>query len=235
MNWNDGPLVAYDCETTGINIESDRIVTAALIDPNDQNVTWLADPGIDIPTAASDIHHVTTAHARKHGQKARTVVEEISEALAESITQGAALVVMNAPYDLSLLDRECTRHHLPTLEQLLGHPVGPVIDPLVLDRAADKYRKGKRTLEALCGHYDVKLDDAHTADADATAGLDVALRIAERKPELQVPAWVLHGWQATWHERWAAGYEEYLRRSRPDAVISRSWPLVPAPIEEVSA
>lgn len=235
MNWNEGPLVAYDCETTGVSIETDRIVTAALIDPNSTNTKWIANPGIDIPTAASNIHHVTTAYAVKHGQPAKRVVQDVSEALAESLTEGAALVVMNAPYDLSLLDRECTRHGLPTLDQLLGRPVGPVVDPLVLDRAADKYRKGKRTLEALAAHYEVKLTDAHTADADATAGLDVALRIAERYPELQVPAEVLHGWQVTWHDRWAANYEDHLRKTNPDAVISRAWPLVPAPAEEASA
>ena len=105
--------------------------------------------------------------------------------------------------------------------------MAPVVDPLVLDRAADKYRPGRRNLESLAKHYGVQLDDAHTADADAKAALDVALRIADQHEKLQVPARVLHGWQVQWHEAWAANYEAFLRRSKPTATIDRGWPVRP--------
>lgn len=226
--WHRGPLASYDCETTGINVDTDRIVTAALIRPNGEVLRWLSDAdGVEIPKAASDIHKVTTEHARAHGRPAEVVVEEIADALAGELSAGrAALVVMNAPFDLTLLDRECVRHGVPTVADRLG-AVAPVIDPLVLDRAADKYRKGKRNLESLAVHYGVELDGAHQADADARAALDVALRIAERHPQLQVPGRVVHDWQITMHERWAANYEAFLRKSKPSAVVDGSWPLVP--------
>ena len=66
---------------------------------------------------------------------------------------GIPLVVYNAPYDLSLLDRECRRHRV----EPLGYP-HPVIDPLVIDKAVDRYRKGKRTLVAAAERYGVDLD-----------------------------------------------------------------------------
>jgi DNA polymerase-3 subunit epsilon len=227
-SWHLGPLASWDTETTGLNVDTDRIVTAALIRPNGETLRWLADPGVDIPTAASDIHKVTTEHARAHGRPAKEVVDEIADALAGELSAGrAALVVMNAPYDLTLLDRECARHGVPTVAERIRRPIGPVIDPLVLDRAADKWRKGKRNLEALSKHYGVTLTGAHQADADAQAALDVALRIADRYPELQAPAEVVHGWQVTMHERWAASYQDYLRRKNPKAVADGSWPLVP--------
>jgi DNA polymerase-3 subunit epsilon len=233
--WHLGPLASYDCETSGLDVANDRIVTAALVRANGETLRWMADPGVDIPTKASDIHKVTTAYARKHGQRAGLVVEQIADAIAGEMSAGrAALVVMNAPFDLPLLDAECARHGVPTVADRIGR-VGPVVDPLVMDRAADKYRKGKRTLEALAAHYEVELTDAHSADADAQAALDVALRIAERFPQLQVPAEVLHGWQVTWHARWAEDREAYGRRTNPDFTISREWPLASAAVEEASA
>jgi DNA polymerase III subunit epsilon len=228
--WHRGPLASYDCETTGINVGTDRIVTAALVRTNGEVLRWLSDvDGVEIPEAASSIHKVTTEHARAHGRPAKEVVEEIAAAIAGEMSAGrAALVVMNAPFDLPLLDAECARHGVPTVAECIGRPIGPVIDPLVLDRAADKYRKGRRNLESLAAHYGVKLTAAHQADADAQAALDVALAIAEQHEQLQVPARVLHGWQVTMHERWATNYQGFLQRSgKPNAVVDGSWPLRP--------
>lgn len=227
--WNRGPLASYDCETTGTVTGAARIVSAALIRPNGEVLRWLSDvDDVEIPAAATAVHHITTEHARAHGRPAKQVVGEIVDALAGELSAGhAALVVMNAPFDLSLLDAECARHGVATVADRIGN-VAPVVDPLVLDRAADRYRKGRRNLESLAAHYGVALTDAHTADADARAALDVALAIAEKYPTVQVPARVLHGWQAQWHEKWAANYQAHLRQSgKPDAVIDGTWPLRP--------
>lgn len=228
LPWHRGPLASYDCETTGTVVGTDRIVSAALICPNGAVMRWLSDvDGVEIPEAASNVHGISTQHARAHGQPAKQVIEEIADALAGELSAGhAALVVMNAPFDLSLLDAECARHGVATVADRIG-AVAPIVDPLVLDRAADKYRKGRRNLESLAVHYGVPLDRAHTADADARAALDVALRIAERHESLHVPARVLHSWQVQWHERWAAGFEAHLQKTKPDAVVDRGWPLHP--------
>lgn len=229
--WHTQPLASWDTETSGINIETDRIVTSALVHytPDSQPITrtWIADPGIDIPLEASNIHGYDTARARAEGRPAAEVVEEITAALTAVLEAGTPLVIMNAPFDATILDRECRRYGLATLEQRLGRPVGPVIDPLTIDRAADKYRKGRRTLEALAAHYGVELTDAHTADADALAAVEVAVAIARKYAELQVNAQQLHNWQIAWHARWAANFQEHLRRLTPNATVNAVWPLVP--------
>lgn len=225
--WHRGPLASYDCETSGLDITNDRIVTAALIRSSGETLRWISDAdGAEIPTAASDIHGFTTEYIRAHGRPAKAVVAEIVDALALEMASGfAALVVMNAPFDLSLLNAECARHGVRPLADRIGR-VAPVIDPLVLDRAADRYRSGRRNLESLAKHYKVPLTEAHQAHADAQAALGVALKIGEQYEELQAPAWVVHGWQIKMHERWAARYEAHLRSSgQPDAVIDGSWPL----------
>lgn len=229
LPWHRGPLASWDTETTGTVISEARIVSAALIRPNGETLRWLSDvDGAEIPKAASDIHGISTDHARAHGRPAKQITKEITDALAGELSAGrAALVVMNAPFDLSLLDAECARHGVPTVADRIGN-VAPIIDPLVLDRAVDKYRKGRRNLESLAVEYGVTLTAAHSADADAQAALDVALALAGRYEQLQVPARVLHGWQVQWHEKWASGYEAFLRRSKPGASVDRGWPLRPA-------
>lgn len=230
MNQHLGNACAFDTETTGTDVENDRIVSAALITPAGVR-EWLSDvDGVEIPAEATAVHHISTEHARQHGRPAKEVVDEIAEALAAELNSGSPLVVMNAPYDLTILDRECTRHGVPTLtERLDGKPISPVVDPLVLDRAADKYRKGPRKLETLAEHYKVDLTEAHTAGADAQAALDVARRILDKYPQLQAPAELLHRWQTGWFATWAEGFEAYLRKKDPTEVVDRNWPLIPAP------
>lgn len=227
--WHRGPLASYDCETNGLNTTTDRIVTAALVRPDGTVREWLSDlDGAEIPKDASDVHHITTEHAHAHGRPAKEVVDEIAAAIAAELGAGAALVVMNAPFDLPLLDAECARYGVATVADRFGC-VEPVMDPLVLDRRLDRYRKGKRNLETLAAHYKVELTEAHTAKADALAALGVARAIGERFEQAQLPAHRIHLRQVQWHREWAENFQAYRRRKgEADAVIDGSWPLRPA-------
>ncbi len=229
LSWHRGPLASYDCETNGLNTATARIVTAALIRSNGQVLEWMSDlDGAEIPTDASDLHGVSTEYAREHGRPAAKVVEEIADAIAGEMSAGrAALVVMNAPFDLPLLEAECARYGVPTVADRVGC-MEPVVDPLVLDRHFDRYRRGRRNLETLAAHYGVPLDAAHTAVADARAAVEVAREIGERYEAAQLPAHRLHLRQVQWHRAWAANFQAHLRRKgQTDAVIDGSWPLIP--------
>ena len=158
MSWTDGPLLGFDTETTGVDVDHDRIVTAALVrrDASGTHVrSWLIDPGVPIPDAAAAIHGVSTEHARTHGRPPREALEEIATDLAEALRGGVPVVAYNASFDLCLLDAELRRHRLKTLPDRLCSDARPVIDPLVLDRAEDRLRRGKRKLVDLCGYYQV--------------------------------------------------------------------------------
>ncbi len=234
MSWISGPLVAFDLETTGTDVETDRIVTAAVVrlDPDGavaEERTWLLDPGIAIPEQASAIHGISTEHARAHGVPAVSAVEEIARAVADGLRSGTPLVVMNARYDLSLLDRECRRHGVASISERLGDAPSPVIDPLVIDKHVDKYRKGKRALYALCAHYGVSLDDAHDAKADAVAAARVVRRMAERhRPVGAMALTDLHDLQVRAAAEQSVSLQAYLRRTAdPTAVVEPAWPLIP--------
>src|SRR5699024_7823162 len=48
MSWSSGPLLGFDTETTGVDPENDRLVTAALVLRADGRTTtrgWIVDPG----------------------------------------------------------------------------------------------------------------------------------------------------------------------------------------------
>lgn len=217
----------FDLETTGVNVTHDRIVTAhvGVLDRHGTPIAardWLADPGIPIPDGAAAVHGVTTEHARAHGRPAREVVAEVTEALAMLFAQGMPIVAYNASYDFSLLAHEARRHGLPELTT-----PQPVIDPLVIDKAHDRYRRGKRTLSVVAEHYAVPLDDAHEAAADAVAAGRVALALAS---EFALPgtAAELHAQQIGWARDQAASLTEYfikVGRLDPSEELDGSWPL----------
>ena len=183
--WWKQRCLAVDLETSGISVFDDRIVTAcaAIVAPDgtvEFQRDWLLDPGVEIPAAASEVHGISTEHAREHGMDAATGVKEIANAIRYAVRSNLPVVAFNAAYDLSLLNAECVRHGLGTLAEFCDAPIRPVIDPFCIDRAVDKYRKGKRQLGVVCEHYGVELKDAHTAGADALAAVAVARRLAER-------------------------------------------------------
>ncbi|MFJ4961644.1 DNA polymerase III PolC-type [Streptomyces sp. ADI96-02] len=234
MSWHRGTLVGFDLETTGTDVETDRIVTAALVrlEPDGavrEQRTWLLDPGVAIPEQAAAIHGIGTDHARRHGVRAASAVEEIAAAVAEVLASGVPLVVMNARYDLSLLDRECRRYGRASVDERIGGVPAPVLDPLVIDKHVDKYRKGKRALQALCEHYGVTLDDAHDASADAVAAVRVVRRMGERhRPVGALPPAELHALQVRAAAEQSASLQSYLRRTAdPAAVVEAAWPVIP--------
>jgi DNA polymerase-3 subunit epsilon len=237
--WIEGDFLGFDTETTGVETDIDRIVTAALVrvpagatEPSAVS-EWVADPGIEVPEEAAKIHGFTTERVRAEGRPAGEVLEDLVTALGREWTPQTPCVIANAPYDLSLLDAECRRH--------LGRPLhlsGYVLDPMVCDRRLDKYRKGSRKLDALCKHYGVTLDHAHTATADALAAVLVMRALIEVFPEIerrQIPE--MHHFQKAWRQEWAASYQVHVRgqarqRRVPEVeiqqiVIDSSWPMKP--------
>ncbi|WP_415948611.1 3'-5' exonuclease [Streptomyces sp. KLOTTS4A1] len=232
--WYEGSLAAFDTETTGVDVENDRIVSAAVVVQDSagarvRTTRWLVNPGIPVPEQATEIHGLTDRHLQLNGRWPAPVMEELARELAELCASGRPLVVMNAPFDLTLLDRELRRHRASSLGGYLrNHPLC-VLDPRVLDKHLDRYRKGRRTLSDLCEHYGVELSGAHDAAADARASLDVIRAIGRRyaaRLERLSPA-ELHSLQAVWHAAQARGLQAWFARSGTEEAVDPAWPLRP--------
>ncbi|UQA95727.1 exonuclease domain-containing protein [Streptomyces halobius] len=238
MTWHRRSLVGFDLETTGVDPESDRIVTAAVVRygggrPNEMR-TWIADPGVDIPAAAMAVHGYTTEAARAAGRPAGAVVAEIMSALVELVDEGLPLVVMNAAFDLTMLEAEAARYGV---KSLFAASVPRVLDPRVLDKHVDRYRRGGRRLEDLCGHYVVPLGAAHDCGADAVAACGVVWKIANRHRWLaQTPLDELHEQQVCWAAEQQAGLRDYFARTPGKEALASGvrteWPLIPAQRED---
>lgn len=224
-------LVVFDTETTGVNTAQARIVssTIAVLHQAEHVVErydWLIDPGIEIPEQASQIHGITTDIARESGIQSPFGIAQIVEKLNEMIDRGLSIVVYNAPYDLTLLKNEASRHGVTFLKN-----IAPIIDPLVIDKYCDKFRKGKRTLEVVAEHYGVPLVTAHDAGEDAIAAGKVAALLAQRYEHLlPSDAMELHHAQVRWAAEQAESFADYMRRSgKPDFVANTHWPVHETP------
>ncbi|WP_306184270.1 MULTISPECIES: 3'-5' exonuclease [unclassified Streptomyces] len=232
MGWHRELLIGFDLETTGTDPREARIVTAAVIEVREGEPVghreWLADPGVEIPPDAVAVHGISNERAAAEGSPADRVADAVADVLAGYWKAGIPVVAYNAAFDLTLLSAELRRHGLPSLSDRLGGAApGPVIDPYTIDRQVDRYRRGKRTLEAVCSEYGIVLDAAHDASADALAAARLAGAIAGRHPKVAAlgPA-ELHRRQIEWYAAWAADFQAFLRRKGDAAaVVDGTWPL----------
>jgi DNA polymerase-3 subunit epsilon len=229
-SWLD-TIAVFDTETTGLNLSEDRIVTAALHRMNANGEVlpggfdWVLNPGIPIPEIASKVHGFYDKHVAA-AMPAAVGVPQIVEAIRQCFAEGIPVLAYNAAYDFTILHYEALRNNVEPLE------FGAVIDPLVIDKTIDKYRKGKRNLAAAAERYSVELVSAHTAKDDAVAAGHVGLAMlryffAQEKPVVPFPdtAIDLHQQQAKWADEIEASYAKWRQQDVPDYKPAFGWPV----------
>lgn len=217
-------IVGFDLETTGLDLDSSRIVTASIVEIDAagdvvMSKDWLINPGIDIPAEASSVHGVTTEIAQRDGVIPEGALVEISATLQNYFLDGVAVVAFNAPYDFTILRNELSRYGVNKLV------ARPVIDPLVIDKKFVKFRKGKRTLTILCGHYEIELLNAHQSSADALA----AVRLAQQQArvfatEIESDVFTLHDQQIGWSKNQDEDFAAFMADKNPNFKLVPGWP-----------
>lgn len=216
-------FLVFDTETTGIDVFNDRIVQLFIATADAggnllETWEWIIDPGVEVPEEASNVHGFTTEYLRGNGQDplgALTAALDVFEEYGE-----LTFVAYNLSFDLSILDNEMRRYEV--IDSFGQYTAGYLLfDPLVVDRAKDKFRKGNRKLETVAGHYGVPFnpDEAHKADYDVKITARVAAEVAKR---YGIPS---NAEQAKMHKAWAENFQSFLRRNDPDAVADSDWPL----------
>lgn len=202
--WHTQRLAALDFEASDKEVDTARIVSCALIHVgggmDTETRTWLINPGIAQEPGAVAVHGLTDEYLAEHGMPADRGIAEIGKAVSEAVGVGIPLVGHNlGSYDLNLLDRELSRHHGASLEELAG-PLGRVIDTLVLDKHAAPYRRrvsdtqGPYQMRTTAETYGLKWDEeqAHGAEYDALKAAQAAwvMGVIARKPAAARPDWV---------------------------------------------
>lgn len=232
--WHRGMLCALDTETSGPHPNSCRLVTACVAWIDGSGATaprvreWLADPGVEIPDDVAKIHGITTEKARADGRDQAEVVAEVAAQLTGAARDGIPVVAYNAYFDLTLLDRETRRHGQEPFGPAMDEAGLLVIDPLVLDKAKDRYRKGSRKLTAVAAHYGVRQDTAHSATGDAATAARVAWMIARKYPDIaEMPLADLMTWQAGKRREQARSLAEHFRKTGQPDQVDEAWPWSP--------
>lgn len=169
------PIAFFDLETTGINVASDRIVEIALIKllPSGERKVYrrLVNPGIPIPQESSEIHGIT------------------DEMVANCPTfEQLAGEIKSFLMDCDLAGYNSNKFDVPLLvEEFLRTSVEfPLKGRKMVDVQTIFYKMEKRTLEAAYQFFCNKtLENAHSAEADVSATIDVLEAQLDRYDELK--------------------------------------------------
>lgn len=168
------PMAIIDLETTGVNLGSDRIVEIAIVkigtDGSKIVKRKLINPEMPIPTAASEVHGISDEMV-KDAPTFKQVANEIKQFIENCDLAG----YNSNRFDIPLLAEEFLRSGLEF----------DVRNRRMLDVQRIFHLMEQRTLSAAYKFYCNKsLEDAHSAEADATATWEVFLAQLEKYPQL---------------------------------------------------
>ena len=169
------PLVFFDLETTGTNINADRIVEICYLkvypNGNEEAKTMRINPGMHIPEEASAVHGIFDEDV-----KDCPTFKEVARNIARDI-EGCDLAGFNSNrFDIPVLAEEFLRAGVDV--DLGRHKF---IDVQVIF-----HKMEQRTLSAAYKFYCGKnLEDAHTAEADTRATYEVLKAQLDRYPDLK--------------------------------------------------
>jgi len=226
MGWSRGTLLGFDLETTGVDPMADLPVQVALVtvdtEGRGERTVFLVDPGRDVPEAARAVHGISSEQVREEGRTLGDAARVIHGVLSGAQEALVPVVVMNASYDITIASRLFAAFGLSPVEWQA------LVDPLVIDRKVDRFRSGKRRLDALCATYGVALGSAHDAGHDADATIALARALAARYPELdRYGIKELTRLEQDWHRDWATEFDRW-RRSKGQPGLAPGelcWPV----------
>lgn len=168
------PLVFFDLETTGTNINTDRIVEICYLkvypNGNEESKTLRINPEMHIPEASSAIHGIYDADVADC-----PTFKDVAKKIAADI-EGCDLAGFNSNrFDIPVLAEEFLR-------------AGVDVDLMkrkFVDVQVIYHKLEQRTLSAAYKFYcDKNLEDAHTAEADTRATYEVLKAQLDRYPEV---------------------------------------------------
>lgn len=174
MNLNlKNPIVFFDLETTGININTDRIVEICYLkvypNGNEESKTMRINPEMHIPESSSAIHGIYD----KDVENCPTF-KEVAKDIAKDI-EGCDLAGFNSNrFDIPVLAEEFLRADVDI----------DMMKRKFIDVQVIYHKLEQRTLSAAYKFYCKKeLDDAHTAEADTKATYEVLKAQLDMYPE----------------------------------------------------
>jgi DNA polymerase-3 subunit epsilon len=168
---NQDIFVCLDCETTGLEIDKDRIIEIAIARFNFDQILdsfeTLIDPQIVIPEVSIAIHHINDEMV-----KGKPIIHEVFPKIFEFI--GKSIIVGHGiTNDIAFLCAAAKQYHIPC--KLASHPY---LDTL---RMARLYGESPiNSLEKLRQHFNIAEEGAHRAMNDVIVNIEVFKYLARR-------------------------------------------------------
>jgi DNA polymerase-3 subunit epsilon len=171
------PIVSIDTETTGREVDEDRIVEVACVFFKGGEIageqSWLINPERPIPKQAFDVHGIGDDQV-KDQPKFAAVAASILEAFGDCVP-----LAYNAEFDRRFLIAELERAGALTGElPPTARRKTEWIDPLVWARELQAHERS-RALGDVCGRLGIELTQAHRATFDAEAALRVMIAFCQ--------------------------------------------------------
>lgn len=157
-------FVCLDCETTGLDPKTDRIIEVAVVSFRfggmDEEFETLVDPGQNISEESIQIHHITDDMVQ-----GMPTIDQVLGRVAE-IVGNRVVVGHGVAFDLEILDAEARRAGLQ------GHLLSKrFVDTLRLARLYGQSRTN--SLKELGKHFNVDTFGAHRAMNDVLTNIEV--------------------------------------------------------------
>ena len=244
---------AFDVETSGTDVFRDKIIQSFFGIWDTETEEWVEDHltyynwGIDIPEGAEAVHGISKQFLEEHGKppsELRRLVYLIVDTFAQhwdgTPPKAVALASYNGVFDNTMLNANLRTKQVGP-DDIDGNEIYwaqvpweelPLIDPLIIDKHVDKYRKGSRKLVDVAPVYGVpRLENAHDAKADCEMTARLAAEMLKRfyksaseGATIENVIQALQPLQAAWKREQAESLQAYFRRKTPDAVVNPEWP-----------
>jgi len=168
--WKKLQFVCLDCEATGLEPSSDRIIELAIVrfdlESTYDRYETLVDPECVIPEESIAIHHITQKMIAGK-PKIRDVLPNFLRHIGNHIIVGHGIL-----YDIELIHETAKREHIPC-----SIKKNRFIDTLRLARIYGE--SPVNSLEYLRQHFNIEAEIAHRAMSDVIVNIEVFKRLAK--------------------------------------------------------
>lgn len=167
---NQDIFICLDCESTGLDPESDRLIEVAArrftFDKVLEEFEQLVDPQCPIPPLSQEIHKISSEMLQ-----GKPKVQEILSGFFKMV-KGHIIMGHGIGFDIALLSAEARRHGIPTTIHKQ-----PFIDTL---RMARLYGQSPiNSLDKLRQHFNIEAEGAHRALSDVIVNIEVFKHLAK--------------------------------------------------------
>jgi len=173
-------FVVIDTETSGFNVETDRILSIALFEIIDGQIDmtlcrkWVVFQPESAPTAATAIHGILPSETRE-GTDEKKVLEELIPLLT-----GAVVVGHHIRFDAAMINEAMIRHFKANFSNRIVDTAIMAMRELAAFHQTGYENQRPPSLNEVCSQLNMPIVARHTAEGDAFLAAQIFLFLCGR-------------------------------------------------------